>query len=377
MFSLSDQLISGITRTQDWEGLHLLGLVTLIHLHSSHTLGKKKLSEDAHHHDKGLLAEIWSNKTRQKTASGAYAGLGKMIFRHMSTHVIWSESRKDHVSLQYDDTAMTRIMWFLATTSRKSWTRTFFSINVLLFLSARMFLKREVCGFLWEASSFLNRGWQQRSPRTAAVALSFLDEVAGSSTKLRCDDTSLSFSCQLFLFSLSLFFVLFVKKRRLLPGRSKSSPTRGLRSSFSERTMKFPILIFQCQLLLVTAVQPVTVFQGRCTWQLYVVRAPFSRSTGKNITDRSRIGEHCAQLGEGSGCSSIAGHHSWVHCGTPIRSLGIARALVVVVIPPAFFLKGWKAFGDFIRLLGPEYLFFTRQTYSRTSPRTVLYFTPP
>ena len=159
MFSLSDELISGITRTQDWEGLHLLGLVTLIHLHSSHTLGKKKLSEDAHHHDKGLLAEIWSNKIRQKTASGAYAGLGKMIFRHMSTHVIWSQSRKDHVSLQYDDTAVTHIMWFLATTSRKSWTRTFFSINVLLFLSARMFLKLEVRDFLWEANSFLNRAW--------------------------------------------------------------------------------------------------------------------------------------------------------------------------------------------------------------------------
>ena len=60
-----------------------------------------------------------------------------------------------------------------------------------------------------------------------------------------------------------------------------------------------------------------------------------------------------------------------------IRSLGIARALVVVVMPPAFFEEGWKAFGDFIRRLWPEYLFFRRQTYSRTSPRTVLYFPPP
>ena len=39
-------------------------------------------------------------------------GLKFNKFWHMSTHVIWSESCNDHVSLQYDDTAVTHIMWF-------------------------------------------------------------------------------------------------------------------------------------------------------------------------------------------------------------------------------------------------------------------------
>ena len=72
-----------------------------------------------------------------------------------------------------------------------------------------------------------------------------------------------------FLFSLFFyFFVSFVKKWRLCPGRSTPSPTRGQRSSFAERTMKFPILIFQVQLVLVPSVPQVTVFRGRCTRQL-------------------------------------------------------------------------------------------------------------
>ena len=151
--------------------------------------------------------------------------------------------------------------------------------------------------------------------------------------------------CDYFFFFISLFFVLFMKKWRLWPGRSTPSPTRGQRSSFAERTMKFPILIFQLQLVLVPAVPPVmiTVFWGRCTRQFSVVPF-FPKYKKKNINDKSGIEEQYSQLRKRSGRFSSAGRRSWEHCGTPMRSLRIARALVVVVMPLAgddtrFFLK--------------------------------------
>ena len=67
----------------------------------------------------------------------------------------------------------------------------------------RKFWKREVRGFLSEAASFLYRG-RQRSP--SATAPSFLDKVAGSSTKLRRDGSS--FPVLWLFFLLSGFYFL-------------------------------------------------------------------------------------------------------------------------------------------------------------------------
>ena len=76
--------------------------------------------------------------------------------------------------------------------------------------------KREVRGFLWEATSFLFCG-RQRSPRAAAP--SFVDEVAGEfETKLCCDDTLLSMLWLIFSFLSLLFFRFVCEKAKALNG---------------------------------------------------------------------------------------------------------------------------------------------------------------
>ena len=211
-----------------------------------------------------LLAEIWLNKFGKKSALGVHGGSEKW-FSGMCRRT-WCGHSRVMITLVFDTMTLS---WLIGACQqlRESHEREpffrsmFFCFSLLGCSWSERFVVFSERPLLFFSVADRDRQGRQR--------LRFLDEVAGSLTKLRCDGTSLSGLWLFFFFSLFLyFFISFVKKRRLWPGRSTSSPTKGQRSSFAERTMKFPILIFQLQLVLVPAVPLVTVFRGRCTRQL-------------------------------------------------------------------------------------------------------------
>ena len=310
-----------------------------------------------------LLAVIWLNKIWQKKVLQAPTGGSEKWFSCTCRRTWCGHSRvkstNDHVGLRNDDTVVSEHVVFVSNFEKAMNENLFFdqcsSASLCLdFLEARglwLSLRGHFFSFPWQTeiakgSCAFVFGWGRGEFDQASLWWHFTFSVV-----------------TVFFFFLFLYFSFRLWKSEGFDRADRRHLRReagGARSSNGRWSS--PFLSFSCSLCSYP-LSPQSLSSEGDVLDSYK-QSPSSPSTRKkNITDRSGIEEQYSQRRERSGHFSSAGRHSWEHCGMLIRSLPIARALVVVLMPLAgddthFFWRRLESIRRLSSTIAPKLLVF-------------------